>query len=98
MWTGRSVRVQLPVRYFHAIFAGDFLLHLLDSPPFPQFCALSISFREIGEVIENHADSFGFGVSKIFVGHGIGRDFHCEPDVSLLSSRRNARRTGSLLF
>jgi methionyl aminopeptidase len=37
--------------------------------------------RDIGKAIQAHAEGNGFGVVRAFVGHGIGRSFHCEPQV-----------------
>jgi len=36
---------------------------------------------DIGEAIQNHAESNGFSVVREFVGHGIGRVFHCPPNI-----------------
>jgi methionyl aminopeptidase len=37
--------------------------------------------RDIGRAIQEHAESHGYGVVRAFVGHGIGRAFHSEPQV-----------------
>jgi methionyl aminopeptidase len=37
--------------------------------------------RDIGKAIQAHAESNGYGVVRAFVGHGIGRAFHSEPQV-----------------
>jgi methionyl aminopeptidase len=37
--------------------------------------------RDIGHAIQAHAESNGFGVVKAFVGHGIGEQFHMDPQV-----------------
>jgi methionyl aminopeptidase len=37
--------------------------------------------RDIGRAIQAHAESNGFGVVRAFVGHGIGRSFHSDPQV-----------------
>ena len=37
---------------------------------------------DIGAVIQAHAESEGFGVVREFVGHGIGRTFHEDPQIS----------------
>ncbi len=39
------------------------------------------SVRDIGRAIQSHAEERGYGVVRAFVGHGIGRSFHCEPQV-----------------
>jgi methionyl aminopeptidase len=36
---------------------------------------------EIGKAIERHATVHGYGVVRAFCGHGIGEDFHMEPQV-----------------
>jgi methionyl aminopeptidase len=35
----------------------------------------------IGKAIEAHASAHGYGVVRAFCGHGIGEDFHMEPQV-----------------
>lgn len=37
--------------------------------------------RDIGRAIQTHAEAHGYGVVRAFVGHGIGRSFHSEPQV-----------------
>ena len=37
--------------------------------------------RDIGKAIQTHAEDNGYGVIRAFVGHGIGRSFHSEPQV-----------------
>ena len=37
--------------------------------------------RDIGRAIQAHAEGRGYGVVRSFVGHGIGRTFHSEPQV-----------------
>lgn len=36
---------------------------------------------EISEAIQAYAESFGFGVVREFVGHGVGRKLHEEPQI-----------------
>lgn len=36
---------------------------------------------DISSAIQRHAESFGFGVVRQLVGHGIGQDLHEDPDV-----------------
>ncbi len=36
---------------------------------------------EIGRAIERHATAHGYGVVRAFCGHGIGEDFHMDPQV-----------------
>jgi methionyl aminopeptidase len=35
----------------------------------------------IGQAIETHAHAHGYGVVRVFVGHGIGEQFHISPSV-----------------
>ena len=37
--------------------------------------------RDIGNAIQRHAEGSGYGVVRAFVGHGIGRSFHSDPQV-----------------
>ena len=37
--------------------------------------------RDIGRAIQAHAEGLGYGVVRSFVGHGIGRTFHSDPQV-----------------
>ena len=39
------------------------------------------SIGDIGYVIQNHAEKYGFGVVRELVGHGIGKKLHEEPQV-----------------
>ncbi len=36
---------------------------------------------DIGRAIQDHAEAEGFGVVRMFVGHGVGEEFHCSPSV-----------------
>ena len=36
---------------------------------------------DLGYVIQSYAESFGYGVVRELVGHGIGREMHEDPDV-----------------
>ena len=36
---------------------------------------------DIGHAIQSYAESFGFGVVKDLVGHGIGQELHEEPQI-----------------
>ncbi len=47
---------------------------------------------DIGHAIQTHAESFGFGVVRDFVGHGIGKIFHAEPQVPHYGIKGKGRR------
>ena len=36
---------------------------------------------DIGRAVEAHATAHGYGVVRSFCGHGIGEDFHTEPQI-----------------
>jgi Metallopeptidase family M24 len=40
-----------------------------------------VMYREIGEVISRVVHKKGFSVVKSYCGHGVGRMFHCAPNV-----------------
>ncbi len=42
---------------------------------------------DISAAVEQHAESFGYGVVKDLVGHGVGRDLHEDPSVPNFTSR-----------
>ncbi|KAH7434059.1 hypothetical protein KP509_07G099100 [Ceratopteris richardii] len=52
-------------------------------------CGPGIEFKQIGKVINDYADQFGYGVVRHFVGHGVGKIFHSAPAV--LHFRNNDR-------
>jgi methionyl aminopeptidase len=37
--------------------------------------------RDIGKAIQSYAEERGYGVIRAFVGHGVGRSFHSDPQV-----------------
>ncbi len=36
---------------------------------------------DVGHAVQAHAESFGFGVVRDYVGHGVGRELHESPEV-----------------
>ncbi len=40
-----------------------------------------VKFNEIGRVIQEHAHKHGYSVVQDYCGHGIGKTFHCAPNV-----------------
>jgi methionyl aminopeptidase len=47
--------------------------------------------RDIGRAIQAHAEGKGYGVVRAFVGHGIGRAFHSDPQVYHYDNPMSAR-------
>lgn len=62
---------------------GQYLVHItkecLDKAI--EICGPGVPFKEIGRIIESHANANGLQVIPDFVGHGIGRYFHEPPHV-----------------
>ena len=50
------------------------------------------SFYEVGKAIEKYISKFGYSIVRDFVGHGIGKSFHEEPQVYHHYSLRNKIR------
>lgn len=46
-----------------------------------KFAKAGNHINDISSAIGSYAESFGFGVVKDFVGHGVGRNLHEDPDV-----------------
>lgn len=44
-------------------------------------CRPENRLSDIGRVVQNHAESFGYGLVRDFVGHGIGVEMHEDPQV-----------------
>lgn len=40
-----------------------------------------VPFRKLGKIIETHAKKNGLSVVRTYIGHGLGKLFHCLPDV-----------------
>ena len=40
-----------------------------------------VKYREVGNIIQKHAQSEGFSVVRSYCGHGIHKLFHCAPNV-----------------
>ena len=47
-----------------------------------EICKPGTMYRQLGNVISEHTENLGFSVVRTYVGHGIGRLFHCSaPNV-----------------
>lgn len=54
---------------------------------------------DIGAAIQEFAEARGLSVVRDFVGHGIGRKFHCEPQVAHVGERgRGPRMRPGMIF
>ena len=47
---------------------------------------------DVGHAIQSYAEGLGYGVVRDFVGHGIGRGFHEEPQVAHFGRPKSGRR------
>jgi methionyl aminopeptidase len=47
-----------------------------------QACKPGVAFRSLGDIIEKHAKQNGCSVVRSFCGHGVGKFFHCAPQVA----------------
>ncbi len=55
--------------------------------------------RDIGSAIQDYAESFGYGVVREYVGHGIGRSFHEAPQIPHCRTRgANPRFVPGMIF
>jgi methionyl aminopeptidase len=55
--------------------------------------------RDIGSAIQEYAESFGYGVVREYVGHGIGRRFHEPPQIPHYRARGpNPRLMPGMIF
>jgi methionyl aminopeptidase len=55
------------------------------------FCKPGVMYRDIGNVIANHVEPLGYSVVRSYTGHGIGKIFHCAPQVP---HYRNSKAVG----
>lgn len=44
-------------------------------------CVEGNRIGDIGSAVQNHAESFGYGVVRELVGHGLGKELHEKPEV-----------------
>jgi len=55
-------------------------------------CVPGNRLGDLGHAVQSYAESFGFGVVRQFVGHGIGRAMHEEPQVPNVGKPGTERR------
>lgn len=51
--------------------------------------AIGKRIGDVGFAVQHHAESFGYGVVRELVGHGVGKDLHEAPEVPNYGSRGN---------
>uniref|UniRef100_A0AAZ3RN66 C6H2-type domain-containing protein n=1 Tax=Oncorhynchus tshawytscha TaxID=74940 RepID=A0AAZ3RN66_ONCTS len=54
---------------------------LSQCPPLPSLVKPGIRYRELGNIIQKHAQANGFSVVRSYCGHGIHKLFHTAPNV-----------------
>lgn len=52
-------------------------------------CFIGNRLGDIGFVIQNHAEHYGYGVVRELVGHGLGKELHEKPEVPNYGKRGN---------
>lgn len=57
-----------------------------------KFAKAGNHLNDISSAIQQYAESFGYGVVRDLVGHGIGENLHEEPEVPNFSQRRKGVR------
>jgi len=50
-------------------------------------------YKEVGNVIANYIESNGLSVVKTYCGHGVGKLFHCNPNIP---HYKNNKAVGSM--
>ena len=46
-----------------------------------KFCRVGYRISDISKAVQQHAERYGYGVVRDYVGHGIGREMHEDPEV-----------------
>ena len=46
-----------------------------------KYCRVGYRISDISKAVQAYAEKFGYGVVRDYVGHGIGRDMHEDPEV-----------------
>lgn len=46
-----------------------------------EFARVGFRLSDIGHAVQTYAESFGYGVIRDFVGHGLGADLHEDPQI-----------------
>lgn len=46
-----------------------------------KICRPGVDFREIGKALQAYANRAELNIVQDFIGHGIGEDFHCPPEI-----------------
>ena len=57
-----------------------------------KFCRVGYRISDISKAVQQHAEKFGYGVVRDYVGHGIGREMHEDPEVPNYYSPRARQR------
>jgi methionyl aminopeptidase len=56
-------------------------------------CKPGVMYREVGNVIGKYVEEHGLAVTRTYTGHGVGKLFHCAPNVP---HYKNNKATGSI--
>ena len=61
-------------------------------------CGPGVPFSALGATIEECVEAAGFTVNRDFIGHGIGTDFHCPPEILPFRNRLPGTMEEGMLF
>ena len=62
-----------------------------------RFAKAGNHLNDISKAIQEYTESFGFGVVRDLVGHGIGTEMHEEPEIPNFSQRRKGIRLAPVM-
>jgi methionyl aminopeptidase len=51
-------------------------------------CKPGVMYRDVGNVIDKYAKDCGLSVVRTYTGHGVGRHFHCAPNIPHYSNNK----------
>ncbi len=57
-----------------------------------KYCRVGYRISDISKAVQQHAEKYGYGVVRDYVGHGIGREMHEDPEVPNYYSPRARQR------
>lgn len=53
-----------------------------------EYCKPGAMYREVGNIISGHVEPKGYSVVRSYTGHGVGKLFHCAPQIPHYSKNK----------